>query len=461
MSEKYALHTVLINSNLSIDEAKEKAKEFIKNKTFYKMKHNKYHFRNIPKNKFENKTFKTKKIDDDISLVYGKLKKEHEHLKGSGAISNFFSPKLNYTVKAMTTLNANSFTPITSISLYRSPIKSFIDKFFNIISVGKWQELKQKYGYDKFYHLSMVITTNNKNIYIEKNEVINITSNYKTDKNTETINVNLNNKTITLNELLENTRLKIGNEDYFLYSGFGNRNCQNFIKNILNSNGLLTPDIEKWLFQDLQELVKELPQSIKKISQVATDTAATFKKLTGGEDDNNNDEYIIEDVKLIGSAKSDFNKYRVSKKQMKGGNFDPLKDGVRSIYEHDKAVYNNRKALDTIKPLIQAYTTLLTTAIGGPAGSLASNTMSSLFDKLPKTGEFKLTQDHLNELMPMMKPDWKPHKTNENGTATQIIDKNKLSSTFNQIKNVELEGDYIPVSRYGSGKKRGRPKKLI
>jgi hypothetical protein len=148
---------------------------------------------------------------------------------------------------------------------------------------------------------------------------------------------------------------------------------------------------------------------------------------------------------------------------MKGGDFNPLTDGAKSIYEHDVSRYNNRKALDTIKPLIQAYTTLLTTAIGGPAGSLASNTMSALFDNLPKTPEtFKLTQNHLNELMPMMKPDWQPYKTNENGTAIQIQDKNKLSSTFNQIKDVELEGDYIPVNRYGSGKKkRGRPKKII
>ena len=231
----------------------------------------------------------------------------------------------------------------------------------------------------------------------------------------------------------------------------------------MKSNDSLTTDIDNCLSQDLEQLVREVPQSIKTISQKITDTAAAVKKLTGGEeeDDNNNDEYVIEDVKLIGKAKTDFNKYRVSKKQLKGGNFDPLTDGVKSIYQNDLRNYQNKKALDTVKPFIQLYTTLLTTGIGGPAGSLGSNAMSTLFDKLPKTGEFKLTQDHLNELFPMMKPDWKPHKTNENGTATQIIDKNKLSSTFNQIKNVELEGDYIPVSRYGSGKKRGRPKKHI
>ena len=68
--------------------------------------------------------------------------------------------------------------------------------------------------------------------------------------------ITTNNKNITLNEFLENTRLKVGNEDYFLYSAFNNRNCQNFIKNILKSNDLLTTDIDNLLFQDLEQLVK-------------------------------------------------------------------------------------------------------------------------------------------------------------------------------------------------------------
>jgi hypothetical protein len=64
---------VLINTRI------QKAKEYIKNKPFYKIKPNKYHFRFKPKYKFENKSFKTK-IINEVSLLYGKLKKEHELL---------------------------------------------------------------------------------------------------------------------------------------------------------------------------------------------------------------------------------------------------------------------------------------------------------------------------------------------------------------------------------------------
>ena len=35
---------------------------------------NHYNFRNIPKTKFEPKTYRTKKVNKDISIVFGKLK---------------------------------------------------------------------------------------------------------------------------------------------------------------------------------------------------------------------------------------------------------------------------------------------------------------------------------------------------------------------------------------------------
>ena len=55
--------------------AKKIAKDIIKNKNknYYRMTTNSYRFRNIPKTKFIKKSFRTKKINEYLSLIYGKL----------------------------------------------------------------------------------------------------------------------------------------------------------------------------------------------------------------------------------------------------------------------------------------------------------------------------------------------------------------------------------------------------
>lgn len=83
----WALHKVYVSKPISYDKAHEIAKKFIKgNKTFYKEYPNKFNFRNIPKQKFD--TFRGKKLNDDITLIYGKLKKGNEHLKGGKKVKD-------------------------------------------------------------------------------------------------------------------------------------------------------------------------------------------------------------------------------------------------------------------------------------------------------------------------------------------------------------------------------------
>lgn len=68
------LHAVIIN-NIPLEEAKIISQEIIKNKNrkFYRItKSGSIRFRNISKQKF--KEFRTKKINDNISLIFGLLK---------------------------------------------------------------------------------------------------------------------------------------------------------------------------------------------------------------------------------------------------------------------------------------------------------------------------------------------------------------------------------------------------
>lgn len=74
-NNQYILHNVIIKKTIPLDEAKRIAKDIIKDdkKSFYRETENSYRFRNIPKTKFIKKSFKTKKVNDNISLTFGKL----------------------------------------------------------------------------------------------------------------------------------------------------------------------------------------------------------------------------------------------------------------------------------------------------------------------------------------------------------------------------------------------------
>ena len=71
--EDWDLHTVLVNSHVPLEDAREISKQYIpmtRNKCRLTKTH--YRFRNLPKTKFSE--FRTKKINKVVSLVYGKLK---------------------------------------------------------------------------------------------------------------------------------------------------------------------------------------------------------------------------------------------------------------------------------------------------------------------------------------------------------------------------------------------------
>lgn len=76
--EGYQLHAIIIKKPIKLEEAKRIAENIIKDKTktFYRETGDSYRFRNIPKTKFDPKTYRTKIIKEKphISLIFGKIK---------------------------------------------------------------------------------------------------------------------------------------------------------------------------------------------------------------------------------------------------------------------------------------------------------------------------------------------------------------------------------------------------
>lgn len=73
------LHAVIFKKPYNLNKAKKEATKIIDNdnKKFYRETSTSFRFRNIPKTKFKTESFRTKKINKDLSLVFGKLKKNN------------------------------------------------------------------------------------------------------------------------------------------------------------------------------------------------------------------------------------------------------------------------------------------------------------------------------------------------------------------------------------------------
>ena len=74
--DRFKLHAVVIKKPISITAAKKTAADIIKDpsKRFYRETEGSYRFRNIPKTKFEKGTYKSKVINPNTTLVFGRIK---------------------------------------------------------------------------------------------------------------------------------------------------------------------------------------------------------------------------------------------------------------------------------------------------------------------------------------------------------------------------------------------------
>lgn len=164
---------------------------------------------------------------------------------------------------------------ITKIVIQRAPIKTVpVDTLMNLITKGNFNKSLKEYGYDKLFHLFMVITLEDQTeISLEKNETIQMKKS-PTKSDFETLNVSLSGKVITLNELMEKTSNLMGS-NFFPYHPINN-NCQTFISGVMKAIGLNTSQIDTFVNQPVEKLFETYDKSGKltswmsKITQLGT-----------------------------------------------------------------------------------------------------------------------------------------------------------------------------------------------
>jgi hypothetical protein len=187
-----------------------------------------------------------------------------------------------------TWLEQNGQKKVTSMTISRAPIEKYVEIMLNAITLGKFSQAIKKLGYDRAMHLFLQFDLEDGSRWkIEKNEVIMLTKYNGPAKNQEDMPVSNYQGNLNMADILENTRKQMGDANFSNYSAF-ERNCQDFILNILSANGLITEESRKFIMQDAQKIFQNLPGYTKGVSKSLTDLAARFNRFMKGEALNKN-----------------------------------------------------------------------------------------------------------------------------------------------------------------------------
>ena len=161
---------------------------------------------------------------------------------------------------------------ITSIKLFRKPI--------SLSSFAKFIGALKGTPYDFLLHLGLIL--NNKYL-LDKQEVIHFERS-GVPSGSETLDVNVD-KDLTINDLLEKTRKRMGDSNFTSYSAKRN-NCQDFVQAVLSANGLNSPEYSQFIKQDLQQVFENLPKYSEQIADFVTGAQRVAERLVSGEGKN-------------------------------------------------------------------------------------------------------------------------------------------------------------------------------
>lgn len=185
------------------------------------------------------------------------------------------------TTKVKKFLKEHGDEQIESVELGRVPIQSAISTVMNLISQGEYNRQMDKKGYDAFFHLFIVI---NDKYRLEKNQNVNVITNYKRGDDEDRISLGTSKNTI--NEFFDNAIKDMGKDDFWRnYEGLRN-NCQWWAENTIAANGLSRSKANDFAFQDTQELRDainpQVQEALKETTSIASGIDKFLSWISGG-----------------------------------------------------------------------------------------------------------------------------------------------------------------------------------
>jgi len=111
-----------------------------------------------------------------------------------------------YTNHSRDTLKRYGDERIQSMKVVRTPISGALNRLLNIITLGKMKRQKNRHGYNDFFHLYLVATVQGgKEVVMEKNERVNITTSYSMNDKSEVMQVDMQQHSFTPRMMLDAT----------------------------------------------------------------------------------------------------------------------------------------------------------------------------------------------------------------------------------------------------------------
>lgn len=222
-------------------------------------------------------------LADFLKKAYSKTKALATNI--SGRITGTIIGRDDYPPAERDIINNYGNNKIIAISIYKHQLETGVKKLVNVLSLGQFNKIKNKYSIDELYHLMMILTLdNNVNILLEKNEVINIHQGAKPKEGWEVMPLTIPSPyETTFKQFLDNTQNYMGN-DYFKYDAFTN-NCQRFIKSCILANPplqQLNPNAINFIEQDVSGLNRDLSPTTKNIFSGITNLASRLNVLAKG-----------------------------------------------------------------------------------------------------------------------------------------------------------------------------------
>ena len=230
--------------------------------------------------KKNNITYKDAMISEKCKKEYLKTK-----IKGGYLPNNLKYAKAvllgrdDYPPKVRNILKKYGDEVIVSYSIKRTPVSKLLINTLSLVS----SEFKKRYDssdYDQLFHLFLEMTTENGQIItVEKNEVINMIVSPPSRQNEEVENIVNFPNDLSINELMNNTKERMGGS-FYNYSA-KNNNCQDFIINILDANNIGDESDREFIKQDTDFLFENLP-FLRKFSNTITTLGARADILKSG-----------------------------------------------------------------------------------------------------------------------------------------------------------------------------------
>lgn len=167
---------------------------------------------------------------------------------------------------------------ITKARVVRKPVSSAVKEALNVVSLGEFKKKLAKQPYDDIFHLFMLLTlSDGTNVSLEKNSII--TMRVNPDRSGESVEASPP-EGLTLNALMDAAAKKMGKK--FIPYAANSNNCQNFILNVLRANGMDTPELDKFVKQDTNELFEGGIVDLRKFSNAITDLGAKIATVQEG-----------------------------------------------------------------------------------------------------------------------------------------------------------------------------------